>query len=348
MMSNSSAPTSGSELDPLLEDLSEAKQRFRRNVVSMAAELKELRCRLALTEQSYHRETLTRQEAEAKARAMEEKMVRLEKCFEEGNGVIQASNSAAEKYLTEIDELRFQLTATQATADASAASAQSAQLQCFALLKELDEKNDCLKEHEDRVQRLAEQLDNLQKDLQARELSQKQLKDEVMRVEQDIREAIVKAGVNEDSELRKILHEVFPENLEKMNKLLVAKDDEIANLKEALRTLSIHWKLKSEEMESEALIPYIEQLEKQRSADQELRKRVLKLEFCLQEAKSQTKRLQKMAERRDKTIRELKDQISAKQAAPAKGTEKQHFLESLSFKILVVSMSTLILVFSKR
>lgn len=339
-MSNSSAPTSGSELDPLLEDLSEAKQRFRRNVMSMAAELKELRCRLALTEQSYHRETLTRQEAEAKARAMEEKMVRLEKCFEEGNGVIQASNSAAEKYLAEIDELRFQLTATQATADASAALAQSAQLQCFALLKELDEKNHCLKEHEDRVQRLAEQLDNLQKDLLARELSQKQLKDEVMRVEQDIREAIVKAGVNEDSELPKILHEVFPENLEKMNKLLVAKDNEITNLKDELRTLSIHWKLKSEEMESE--------LEKQRSADQELRKRVLKLEFCLQEAKSQTKRLQKMAERRDKTIKELKDQISAKQAASAKGTEKQHFLESLSFKILVVSMSTLMLVFSKR
>ncbi|GAB2246367.1 hypothetical protein Droror1_Dr00001860 [Drosera rotundifolia] len=339
-MSNSSVPTSGSELDPLLEDLSEAKQRFRRNVVSMAAELKELRCRLALTEQSYHRETLTRQEAEAKATAMEEKMVRLEKCFEEGNGVIQASNSAAEKYLAEIDELRFQLTATQATADASAASAQSAQLQCFALLKELDEKNHCLKEHEDRVQRLAEQLDNLRKDLLARELSQKQLKDEVMRVEQDIREAIVKAAVNEDSDMRKILHEDFPENLEKMNKLLVAKDDEITNLKDELRTLSIHWKLKSEEMESE--------LEKQRSADLELRKRVLKLEFCLQEAKSQTKRLQKMAERRDKTIKELKDQISAKQAATAKGTEKQHFLESLSFKIFVVSMTTLILVFSKR
>ncbi|GAB2221833.1 hypothetical protein Droror1_Dr00013024 [Drosera rotundifolia] len=48
---------------------------------------------------------------------------------------------------------------------------------------ELDEKNHCLKEHEDRVQRLAEQLHNLQKDLLARELSQKRLKDEVMKVE---------------------------------------------------------------------------------------------------------------------------------------------------------------------
>ncbi|GAB2215578.1 hypothetical protein Drorol1_Dr00019966 [Drosera rotundifolia] len=71
------------------------------------------------------------------------KMVRLEKCFEEEGGVIQALNSAAEKYLAEIDELRFQLIATQATTDASAASAQ---LQSFALLKELDKKNHCLKD----------------------------------------------------------------------------------------------------------------------------------------------------------------------------------------------------------
>ncbi|GAB2288073.1 hypothetical protein Dimus_022417 [Dionaea muscipula] len=71
-----------------------------------------------------------------------------------------------EKYLKELDELRYQLTATKTTTDASVASAQSAQLQCFALLKELDEKNHSLKEHEDRVQRLAEQLDNLENDLQ--------------------------------------------------------------------------------------------------------------------------------------------------------------------------------------
>ena len=73
------------------------------------------------------------------------------------------------QYLRELDDLRSQLSVTQATADASAATAQSAQLQFLALLKELDEKNSSLKEHEDRVTRLGEQLDNLQKDLQARE-----------------------------------------------------------------------------------------------------------------------------------------------------------------------------------
>ena len=105
------------------------------------------------------------------------------------------------QYLKELDELRTQLVATRATADASAASAQSAQLQCLELVKELDEKNGSLREHEDRVLRLGEQLDNLQKDLQARESSQKQLKDEVLRIEHDIMEAFAKAGENKNYEL---------------------------------------------------------------------------------------------------------------------------------------------------
>lgn len=48
------------EVDPLLKDLSEKKQSFRRNVVSLAAELKEVRGRLASQEQSFAKETLDR------------------------------------------------------------------------------------------------------------------------------------------------------------------------------------------------------------------------------------------------------------------------------------------------
>lgn len=51
----------GGEMDPLLKDLNEKKQSFRRNVASLAAELKEVRTRLASQEQSYAKETLTRQ-----------------------------------------------------------------------------------------------------------------------------------------------------------------------------------------------------------------------------------------------------------------------------------------------
>ena len=153
--------------------------------------------------------------------------------------------------LKELDDLRSKLAATQATADATAASAQSAQKQCLVLLKELEEKNFTLKEHEDRVTRLGEQLDNLQKDLQARESSQKQLKDEVMRIEHDIMQAISKTGANKDCELRKLLDEVSPKNIEKMNKLLVVKDEEIAKLRDEIRVMSAHWKMKTKELESQ-------------------------------------------------------------------------------------------------
>lgn len=330
------------EVDPLLQDLNEKKQSFRRNVVWLAAELKELRSRLASQEQSYARESLTRQEAETNAKNMELEIGRLEKNLEEKNEQLQASASSAEKYLKELDDLRSQLVATRATADASAASAQSAQLQCLELIKELDEKNGSLKEHEDRVQRLGEQLDNLQKDLQARESSQKQLKDEVFRIEHDIMEALAKAGENKNCELRKILDEVSPKNFEKMNKLLGVKDEEIAKLKDEIKIMSAHWKHKTKELES--------QLEKQRRVDQELKKRVLKLEFCLQEARSQTRKLQRMGERRDKAIKELRDQLAAKQQREVVAADKQNqnFWDTSGFKI-VVSMSMLVLVvFSRR
>ncbi|KAK8973944.1 hypothetical protein V6N11_046904 [Hibiscus sabdariffa] len=147
-------------------------------------------------------------------------------------------------------------------------------------------------------------------------------------------QAVAKAGANKDCELRKLLDEVSPKNFEKINKLLTTKDEEIAKLKDEIRIMSAHWKFKTKELES--------QLEKQRRADQELKKRVLKLEFCLQEARSQTRKLQRMGERRDKALKELRDQLAAKQQSAGVGAEKQNFWETSGFKI-VVSMSMLIL-----
>ncbi|KAE9446705.1 hypothetical protein C3L33_21392, partial [Rhododendron williamsianum] len=303
------------DIDPLLKDLSERKQSFRQNVVSMAVELKE--------------------EEEIRAKNTEEEMLRLQKSLEERNGQLQASASSSEKFLKELNDLKSQLSATEATADASAASAESAQLQCFVLLRELDEKNSTLKEHEVRVNRLGEQLDLLQKDLQARESSQRQLKDDVLRIEHDIMQAIAKAGANQDCELRKLLEEVSPNNFEKINRLLSVKDQEIAKLRDETRIMSAHWKIKTEELES--------QLEKQRRADQELKKRVMKLEFCLQEARAQTRKLHRMGERRDKALKELRDQLATKQQGGASGSGKQNLWETSGFKI-VVSMSILTLI----
>ncbi|KAM1442565.1 hypothetical protein ACFXTO_010537 [Malus domestica] len=329
--SSSLSSMSVHEFDPLLKDLDERKQSFRRNVVSLASELKGVRSRLASQERSF--------EAETRAKNLEEEISVMQKRLQQRNQQLEASSSMAEKYLTEVDGLRSQLSATQATADISAASAQLAQLQCLALLKEIDEKNCSLKEQDDRVIKLGEQLDNLQKDLKAREFSQKQLKDEVLRVENDIMQAVAKAGVNKDCELRKILDEVSPKNIEKINKLLVVKDEEIAKLKDEIRVMLAHWKLKTKEFES--------QLEKQRRVDQELKKRVLKLEFCLQEARAQTRKLQRMGERRDKALKELRDQLQ-RGGGGAAAAERQNFWETSGFKIMM-SMSMLVLVaFAKR
>ncbi|GFP87966.1 hypothetical protein PHJA_000940300 [Phtheirospermum japonicum] len=315
-----SSSSGAREVDPLLRDLNEKKQSFRRNVVSLAAELKE--------------------EAETKAKMMEEELSRLQRNLEEKSVQLQASTSAAEIFVKELDNLRMQLTATKATADASAQSAQSAQLQCSTLVKELEEKNCSLKEHEIRVTKLGEQLDLLQKDLRSREFSQTQLKDEVLRIEHEIMKALAEAGSNKHCELRKILDEVSPRNFDNINKLLLVRDQEIVKLRDEIRIMSIHWKLKTKELES--------QLEKHRRADQELKKKVLKLEFCLQEARAQTRKLQRMGERRDKALKELRDQLAAKQYFAPLSSEKQHFWETSRFKV-VVTMSMLVLVmFSKR
>ncbi|XP_027352193.1 nuclear envelope-associated protein 2-like [Abrus precatorius] len=337
----SSSSIAPQDVDPLLKDLDEKKLNFRRNVLSLAAELKEVRGRLASKEQSYAKESQTRLEVELKAKQMEVKIGILQKELEDKNEKLQASISSTVKDLKELDDLRTQLSATKASADASAASAQSAQLLCFELQKELDEKNSSMRKHEGCIIRLVEQVNNLQKDLLARESSQKQIKDEVLRIQHDIMEALAKATVNKDFTLTTILDEISPKNFEKMKKILVVKDEEISKLNDDIVVTSSHWELKTKELES--------QLEKQRHKDQELKKRVLKLEFCLQEARSQTRKLQRMGDRKDKAIKELRDQLATKQQSRVERAEKQNnFWGTSGFKI-VISMSMLILmIFSKR
>lgn len=332
-----SSVSSSSDLDPLLKDLTEKKLTFRRNVVSLAAELKDARNKLASQEQLFVKESQTRKVVETKARSMEEEVSKLQKCLQDKDEQLRSSASSTEQYLHELDDLRTQLSITQATAEASAASAKSAQVQCLSLLKELNEKDISLKEHELRVNKLGEQLDLLQKDLQARELSQMQLKDEVLRIETDIMDAIAKAGSrsDKDNELLKILSDVSPRNVQNLNSLLNAKNTEIARLREEIRILSAHWTNKTKELES--------QLEKQRRTDQELKKRVLKLEFCLQESQSQMRKLKRMGEKRDKALKELMDQVAMKQPNSMCHGNKDNFWESQGFRF-IASMSMLALV----
>lgn len=155
------------------------------------------------------------------------------------------------QHLKELENLRNELSLTQAAAEASAVSSQSAEIQCLVLLSELDEKNLSLKEHEDRVNRLGEQLALLQKDLKAREISQNELKGEVKRIEKEMMEAVADAGVNKEYELQRILEEVSPKNFENLNKHMSEKDEEICRLRDEIRFISAHWKHKTKELENQ-------------------------------------------------------------------------------------------------
>ncbi|KAF8068567.1 hypothetical protein N665_1142s0018 [Sinapis alba] len=324
-------------VDPLLKDLDEKKESFRRNVVSLASELKQVRGRLVSQEQSFLKETQTRKEAEKKAKNMEIEMCKLHKRLEARNCQLQASASAAEKFIKDLEELRSQLDATNQTVESSADSAQSAHVQCSMLKQQLDDKTRSLREHEHRVTQLGHQLDNLQRDLSLRECSEKQLKEELTRIEREVTESITKAGIgSKDCVFQKLLEDVSP-----MNRLVeVKEEEEVKKLKDEIRLMSGHWKHKTKELES--------QLEKQRRIDQDLKKKILKLEFCLQETRSQTRKLQRKEERRDMEIKEIKDMMSEKQQGNEESWEKQKFWDNSGFKI-VVSMSMLMLVVvSKR
>lgn len=342
MLASNSDKSFPQEPNPILQALQERKQNFKRmasEVGSMASEIRDVRSRLATQEATLARESACRQVAEAKANSMETELRRLQKNLEERDSQLQTSASVAEQYLKELVDVRSRLTETQALAEASAASAQSAESQCFSLLKELDNKNKLLEEQESRVITLCRQLEELQHDLSSREDSQRQLKEEIMRIEQEISLAVTKAGTHKDCELQKVLNEVSTRNFENLSKHLCTKDEEIARLKEEIKMMSTQWKLKTQDLEA--------QLEKQRRADQELKKRVLKLEFCLQETRSQTRKLQRIGEKRDKTIKELREQLQAMKNGTI-SSEKPSFWESSGFKF-VVSMSMVVLViFSKR
>lgn len=156
------------------------------------------------------------------------------------------------QFIKELEEFRSQLDATKQTAEASADSAHSTHIQCSMLKKQLDDKTRSLREHEDRVTQLGHQLDNLQRDLSLRECSEKQLREEVTRIEREITEAIAKAGLGStDCAFQKLLEDVSPMKLERTNRLVEVKDEEITKLKDEIRLMSGHWKHKTKELESQ-------------------------------------------------------------------------------------------------
>ena len=127
-VSEKTRPCSSSSLglDPLLKDLTEKKLSFRRNVASLASELKDVRHKLASQEQLFTRESQTRevskflllgnfylqhglqsykfdltrertlQVAETKARSMEEEVSKLQKCLLDKDEQLNATRGITE------------------------------------------------------------------------------------------------------------------------------------------------------------------------------------------------------------------------------------------------------------
>ncbi|RWR94421.1 myosin heavy chain, cardiac muscle isoform [Cinnamomum micranthum f. kanehirae] len=335
MSKSEKVSSSVGEVDPLLKDLREKKLNFQRNVIALVSELEEVRGQLALQEESLATETQNRKVAEMKVRRMEDEICQLQKSLEERNEQVQESASIAKQYLNELDKLRPQLSLTQATSEASATSTHYVKAQCLDLLISLDEKIRFLEEHENQVNRLTEKLDLLQMDLQVKEVSQIQLKDEVLRIGHEIMHEIMKSGANHDYELKKIFEMIFSKNFEKVNKQLSTMVEEIATLRDEIKDMTDCWITRTKELELE--------LGRHQKSEKELKKRVLKLEFCLQEAHIQMWKLQRMGERGDKALMELRDQLADKQESGGEGLYKQNFWEGPSFKI-AISVSVLVLV----
>ncbi|XP_015695292.1 nuclear envelope-associated protein 3-like isoform X2 [Oryza brachyantha] len=171
------APSSSyysSELDPLLSDLAERKLRLRRSLVWLDAELKDARAKLASKEQLLAQESENSKLAESKARSMEEEVRRLKKCLQDKDEQLRASLCSTEQCLLvhKLDVLRSQLSITQATGEASAASAMLAQLQCLSLSGGHENEKNVLGENELQLKTVEEQLDLVQQYLKTKKLSQ--------------------------------------------------------------------------------------------------------------------------------------------------------------------------------
>lgn len=162
------------------------------------------------------------------------------------------NNSSHLQFRNELDGLRSQLSAIQATAESTAVSAKSMLLHCSCLLGKLNDKNNLMTEGEFLVNPVAEQLNQLHKYLKSTDPSLRQFKDYYFsRTESDITDAFAKAGFDNVNEILKIHSDVLSKNSENIDQDLIFEDDGVAKLREDIRVLSAHWENRSKELESQ-------------------------------------------------------------------------------------------------
>ncbi|MCO5563965.1 hypothetical protein L7F22_017618 [Adiantum nelumboides] len=330
----------GQSSSAILHDLYQKKQNLRRiasEVGTMATELRDMRTRMASQESSLEQETSRREAAEAKAKTLEWELEHLKNSLEEKTAHMTSTASVAEQYLRELVDVRVKLGSAQEAAEANATAAALAESQCATLVKEIELKSEALQEHDAHAAEMSQQLADVQQELRAREISQKHLKDEVERLENEVKVAVSRVVSNKELDQKNALEELSFKNAEQLSKLMNAKDDEIGRMREEIRLLSAQVRLKAQDLES--------QVEKHRTSDQELKKRMLKLEFWLQEARTQTRKYQKIAEKREKEIKDLRAQLVSN-TSPEGGV--QSVWNNQRLKVLMSVSVVLLALFAKR
>ncbi|KAJ3698141.1 hypothetical protein LUZ61_001846 [Rhynchospora tenuis] len=220
-------------MDPLLKDACEKKLKFRRHISYLMQELNDTKIRLALQDERFVLETQSREEAERKAKRLEEEVGALHALLHEKDRQLQAVTSSNAQNLTELDMLREKFTSTQETAEASS-TVEPTNIKCFG----------------------------------------------------------------------KDLFELLLEKIENIHYNFAAKEREVAKLMKNFRMLSAYWKFKIKDLEAK--------LEMNRSLDEELKIKVLKLEDSLQRSQSQLLILRKIEAKRDETIEQLARSITRK------------------------------------
>ncbi|KAJ7559948.1 hypothetical protein O6H91_04G108000 [Diphasiastrum complanatum] len=239
----------------ILQDIQEKKKNLRQiasEVGIMAAELQDVRKRMAAQESALVLETSKREMAELNARNVERQLEQLHKSLDEKN--IQAQNSAlvAEQYLKELVDARGQLADAQALVDSKSESALSAQFQ-LNLSKELEEKALLVHERDREIVVLKQQLSKLRQDLHQSESSQKELRGEVERLQAEVQVAIGKANPYSSSTVEKFLGEVSSRSAEQFAVHLNAKNEEITRLKEEVKLVSAQLNFKALELKAQVL-----------------------------------------------------------------------------------------------
>ncbi|KAJ4755252.1 hypothetical protein LUZ62_089657 [Rhynchospora pubera] len=229
-------------MDLLLKNAYEKKLQFRGHISCLMQQLKDTKFRLTLQDERLVLETQSREEAERKAKRLEEEVGTLHALLQEKDKQLQAVTSRNPQNLTELDKLREKVTSTQETAAASS-TVEPTTIKCF----------------------------------------------------------------------EKDLFELLLGKIENIHYTFTAKEREVAKLMKNFRMLSAYWRCKIKDLEAK--------LEMNRSLDEELKKKVLKLEDSLQQSQSQLLILRKIEAKRDETIEQL-----------ARSITRKHYSKNSNFK----------------